>query len=55
MPGEEESFSFKHIDKKILQCYNERGLPTEIKETKEDVQMDTNIEGNLYMGVLGEK
>ena len=42
MPGEEESFSFKNIDKKILQCYNERGLPTEIKETKEDVQMDTN-------------
>ena len=42
MPGEEESFSFKNIDKKILQCYNERGLPTEFKETKEDVQMDTN-------------
>ena len=35
MPGEEESFNYKHIDKKILQCYNERGLPTEIKKTKE--------------------
>ena len=42
MPGEEKSFSYKHIDKKIPRCYNERGLPTKSKITKEDVQMDTN-------------
>ena len=42
MPGEEKSFSYKHIDKKSLRCYNEKGLPTKIKITKEDVQMDTN-------------
>ena len=42
MPGEEKSFSYKHIDKKSLRCYNEKGLPTKNKITKEDVQMDTN-------------
>ena len=41
MPGEEKSFSYKHMEK-ILRCYNERGLPTKSKITKEDVQMDTN-------------
>ena len=42
MPGEGESFSYKDIDKRNLQCYNERGLPTKFKKAKEDVQMDTN-------------
>ena len=42
MPGEGKSFSKKHIDKKGLRCYNEKGLPTKIKITKEDVQMDAN-------------